>query len=153
MVLRTFSHATIEGMAITLYSRHQCAQRSGTSVPGARRFFTLKEQFGDLRNIKLAYVGDGNNVVYSLLLTGARSGRAFGSLPRNYEPKAEIVARPARSPPNRRTIEMIVTILTRVTGANAIYTDAWASMGGNKKQTSAKDLRALSGERTLMAGG
>src|SRR5579872_3934048 len=55
--------------------------------------FTLSERFGELRGLKLAFVGDGNNVAHSLMLTATRMGVDFAiATPRGYEPDAEIVA-------------------------------------------------------------
>src|SRR5437764_969186 len=55
--------------------------------------FTLKERFGRLRGLKLAYVGDGNNVAHSLLLCCSHLGMSCAvATPEGYEPKAEIVA-------------------------------------------------------------
>src|SRR5229473_3541791 len=59
--------------------------------------FTLREQFGELRGVKLAFVGDGNNVAHSLMLTAARLGMDFAiATPPGYSPNAEIVSQ-ARS--------------------------------------------------------
>ena len=70
-------------------------------------FFTLEEHFGSARGLKLAYVGDGNNVCHSLLIAGARLGADLRvATPAGYEPKAEIVARSASAPrakPARRS--------------------------------------------------
>ena len=55
--------------------------------------FTLQEQFGDLDGLKLAFVGDGNNVAHSLMLSALRLGMNFSiATPAGYEPDAEIVA-------------------------------------------------------------
>ena len=60
---------------------------------GYADFFTLEERFGSLRGLKLAYIGDGNNVCHSLLLTGARVGAEVRvATPPGYEPQAAIVA-------------------------------------------------------------
>src|SRR5690242_16439877 len=75
IILRTFEHSTVAEMAkhasIPVINglsdlEHPCQALAD--------FFTLKENFGDLRKVKLAYVGDGNNVAHSLLLTGATLG-------------------------------------------------------------------------------
>ncbi|HEY2645363.1 MAG TPA: hypothetical protein VGI34_00230, partial [Candidatus Acidoferrales bacterium] len=56
-------------------------------------FFTIEEKFGSARGVKLAYVGDGNNICHSLMLAGARVGAHVRiATPANYEPDAGIVA-------------------------------------------------------------
>jgi ornithine carbamoyltransferase len=94
-------------------------------------FFTLKERYNNLREVKLAYVGDGNNVAHSLLLTGAALGSKISiATPPSYEPKAEIVAKACEFA--RRSgaeIEITSDVKRAVKGANAVYTDVWASMG------------------------
>ena len=94
-------------------------------------FFTLEERFGGLRGLKLAYVGDGNNVCHSLLATGARVGAHVRvATPAGYEPDPTIVAEARRAA--REThgkIEIFPTAEEAVAGAQAVYTDVWASMG------------------------
>jgi ornithine carbamoyltransferase len=94
-------------------------------------FFTLEERFGGVRGLKFAYVGDGNNVCHSLLITGARLGAEMHvATPAGYEPKAEIVAEARRTA--RETggkIELCRKPEEAVAGAKAVYTDVWASMG------------------------
>ena len=74
IVLRTYAHGTVEGMA-----EHACVPvinaLSDLEHPcqALADYFTLLERFGDLKKICLAYVGDGNNVAHSLLLTGGHS--------------------------------------------------------------------------------
>ena len=132
VVLRTFEHATITGMAehamipvINALSdvEHPCEALAD--------FFTLKEKFDDLRGLRLAYVGDGNNVAHSLLLTAACLGsNIIIACPPGYEPKPEIVGRAlviaART---GATIQITNDPMAAVAGADAVYTDVWASMG------------------------
>jgi len=94
-------------------------------------FFTLEERFGGLRGLKLAYVGDGNNVCHSLLITGARVGAHVRvATPEGYEPDAEIVAEARRvACETRSKIEIFRTAEEAVAGAQGVYTDVWASMG------------------------
>jgi ornithine carbamoyltransferase len=93
--------------------------------------FTLREHFGHTRGLRLAFVGDGNNVAHSLLLCGARLGMdCVVATPPGYEPQAAIVdtARDlARS--TGAKIELTDDAETAVSGAHAVYTDVWASMG------------------------
>jgi len=94
-------------------------------------FFTLEERFGGLRGVKLAYVGDGNNVCHSLLTIGARVGAHVRvAAPAGYEPDAEVVAEARRAARETRgKIEILRSPEEAVAGAQAVYTDVWASMG------------------------
>jgi ornithine carbamoyltransferase len=105
--------------------------------------FTLEEHFGDLRGLRLAYVGDGNNVANSLLLTSVLTGVNITlASPKGYEPKqeflaaAEALAASAHDTPTG-TVTCVTDPSDAVAGADAIYTDQWASMG----QESEADLR------------
>jgi ornithine carbamoyltransferase len=90
---------------------------------------TLKEHFGRLRGLKLAYVGDGNNVAHSLLLCCARLGvHCTVATPAGYEPKMAIVDEAARLS-NGAEIETTHDPASAVQSAHAVYTDVWASMG------------------------
>jgi ornithine carbamoyltransferase len=132
IVMRTFAHATVEGMAghasipvINALSdlEHPCQALADYSV--------LQERYGNLKNITLAYVGDGNNVAHSLMITGALLGSQVRvATPQGYEPNAEIVA--AAEEIARETgaqIELLTDPKKAVANADAVYTDAWASMG------------------------
>src|SRR5271170_3752187 len=103
-------------------------------------FFTLEERFGGLRGLKLAYVGDGNNMCHSLLTIGARAGAHIRvATPAGYEPDAAIVAdskRVARE--TRGKIEIVRAPEDAVAGAQAVYTDVWASMG-QESETAARE--------------
>ncbi|HEV2488977.1 MAG TPA: ornithine carbamoyltransferase [Candidatus Acidoferrales bacterium] len=94
-------------------------------------FFTLEEHFGSLRGLKLAYVGDGNNVCHSLLTIGARVGAHVRiASPGGYEPDAAIVTEARRfARETRGKIEIVRSPEEAVSGAQAVYTDVWASMG------------------------
>ena len=94
-------------------------------------FFTLEEHFGSLRGLKFAYVGDGNNVCHSLLTIGARVGAHVRvATPAGYEPDADVVAEARRfARETRGKIEILRSPEEAVAGAQAVYTDVWASMG------------------------
>jgi len=98
-------------------------------------FFTLEERFTSLRGLKLAYVGDGNNVCHSLLIAGARVGaHVHVATPAGHAPDAEIVAEARRAARETRgKIEVLTSPEEAVTGAQAIYTDVWASMGQERE--------------------
>ena len=94
-------------------------------------YFTLTERFGNLKGLKLAYVGDGNNVCHSLIYLGARLGVNLRiATPPNYKPDADVIAdgkRVARE--TRAKIELFTDAREAVEGVQAVYTDAWTSMG------------------------
>jgi ornithine carbamoyltransferase len=94
-------------------------------------FFTLEEHFGSLRGLKFAYVGDGNNVCHSLITIGARVGAHLRvATPAGYEPDAAVVAEARRfARETRGKIEILHSPEEAVSGAQAVYTDVWASMG------------------------
>jgi ornithine carbamoyltransferase len=132
LVARTFCQSTIEELAAhaaipvinALSDRfHPCQALAD--------FFTLAEHFRNLSGLKLAYVGDGNNVCHSLLLTGARLGAYLRiATPKGYEPDAAVVAEARRiARDSRAKIEILHDPAEAVAKAQAVYTDVWASMG------------------------
>ena len=132
IVLRTFSQDTIAGMAqhasipvINALSdlEHPCQALAD--------YFTLVERFGDLKEITLAYVGDGNNVAHSLLLTCACVGSSIRiATPKGYACNAQIVADARKiAKQTGARIEFLTDPHAAVAGVDAVYTDAWASMG------------------------
>jgi ornithine carbamoyltransferase len=94
-------------------------------------FFTLEERFGNLRGLKFAYIGDGNNMCHSLLSTATRVGAHMRiATPAGYEPDAAIVADAKRAARETRgKIEILRSPEEAVASAQAVYTDVWASMG------------------------
>ena len=101
---------------------------------------TFRELHGGLAGRSLAYVGDGNNVAHSLLLAGVKTGMSVRvGHPAGYAPEGAIVAR-AQQVARDTGGEVVVTTdaVEAVAGADAVYTDVWASMG----QESEADQRA-----------
>lgn len=132
IVLRTFSHEMIEGMArhasipvINALSdlEHPCQALAD--------YLTLRERFGDVRKISLAYVGDGNNVAHSLLLTCASLGSSMRiATPKGYGCNPQIVAEARKLAKHTGAqLEFFTDPHAAVAGVDAVYTDAWASMG------------------------
>lgn len=132
IVLRTFAHETVEGMAA-----HACVPvvnaLSEVEHPcqALADYFTLQEKFGDLKRITLAYVGDGNNVMHSLLLTAASLGSKIRlATPKAYGPHPQILADAREiSKTTGAQIELLTDPVRAVRGVDAVYTDAWTSMG------------------------
>ena len=103
---------------------------------------TIREHAGRLAGVRLAYVGDGNNVAHSLLFAGALAGMHVAvATPPGYEPASDIVERAesiARS--TGGSIEVTTDPAQAVKGADALYTDVWASMG---QESQAEDRKAV----------
>jgi ornithine carbamoyltransferase len=93
--------------------------------------YTLREHFGKVRGLKLAYVGDGNNVAHSLMLCCARLGIHMSvSTPVGYEPQTFITEKAIQlGRQSGAVIEITNDAAQGVKNAHAVYTDVWASMG------------------------
>jgi ornithine carbamoyltransferase len=94
-------------------------------------FFTLEEKFGALKGLKVAYVGDGNNVCNSLIFLAARLGVNLRiAAPASYAPAQDVLADAKRvAKETRAKIELFANPAEAVEGAQAVYTDSWTSMG------------------------
>ena len=132
IMARTNAHATVEDLA-----RHASVPViNGLSdllhpCQALADFLTVRERFGTERGFPLCYVGDGNNVAHSLLLTGAKLGaRVSVVTPRGFEPRPEVVGW-AREAARETGASVLVTqsLEEGLAGARAVYTDVWASMG------------------------
>jgi len=132
IVARTFTQESIDALAENtsipvinaLSDRyHPCQALSD--------FFTLQERFSGLRGLKLAYVGDGNNVCHSLLSIAARAGAHLRiATPAGYSPGPAVVSEAKRTARETRgKIELCNLPEEAVADAQAIYTDVWTSMG------------------------
>jgi ornithine carbamoyltransferase len=128
---RTFAHETVTGLAQwgkipvvnALTDRlHPCQALAD--------YLTLRERLGDLAGKHLCYVGDGNNVAHSLLLGGPKVGMDVTVVtPEGYAPLDDIVATARESAAAAGASIAVTTDLGGVDGADAVYTDKWASMG------------------------
>jgi ornithine carbamoyltransferase len=155
IVLRTFAQETIENMAgyaavpvINALSdlEHPCQALAD--------YLSLRERFGDLRNMQLAYVGDGNNVAHSLLLTCACLGSSIRmATPKGYEPNAQIVAEAMETAQQTgASIEFFNDPAVAVARVDAVYTDAWVSMGQEHESAQrAAIFRSYQVNRELMS--
>lgn len=132
IVARTFSQQTIEELAQwsavpvinALSDRYHPCQALAD-------FQTLQEHFGNLRGLKLAFVGDGNNVAHSLMLGASRLGIDFAlATPQNYGPNPDVLAKAREfAAQSGSSITCGHDPYAAVSGAHAVYTDVWASMG------------------------
>jgi len=117
-------------------------------------FFTLKEKKGDLTGVKLAYIGDGNNVCHSLMFAAAKAGSEIRvATPAGYEPDKEII-RQAEESGKDTGYRFLLTQDPKeaAAGADAVYTDVWASMGQEEeKESRAKIFAPFQVNRDLMS--
>ena len=132
IMARVFAQATVDGLA-----RHASVPViNGLSdllhpCQALADFQTVRERFGATRGFPLCYVGDGNNVAHSLLVTGAKLGAKVAVVtPPGFEPKAEVLAwgRAAASETGGSAL-VTQSLEEGLAGARAVYTDVWASMG------------------------
>ena len=92
---------------------------------------TVRAHLGGLEGRRLAYLGDGNNVAHSLLIAGALTGLSVSvATPAGYEPSGEVLdrARPLAAATGAE-LELTDDPAAAADGADALYTDVWASMG------------------------
>ena len=138
IVLRTYAHDTITEMAansrvpvVNALSdfEHPCQALAD--------FMTLEEHFGTAVGLNFTYVGDGNNVCHSLMLTGAQLGaNVTVATPRAYSPKSEIVAIAREiAQKNHCELRLMQDPRAAVEGADAVYTDVCVSMGFEHEST------------------
>ena len=92
---------------------------------------TVRERLGSFEGLKMAFVGDGNNVAQSLMLTSLRLGMDFAlACPPGYLPNPDIVAQAeGMAAVSGASLNITHDLAAAVHGAHAIYTDVWASMG------------------------
>lgn len=145
IVLRTFSHATIEEFSAYasvpvingLSDMHHPCQALADLM-------TIYEKKGKLKDIRLAYIGDGNNVANSLIEAASKTGINIAiACPEGYEPRPDVIERAQ----NLSSGEFIMLRNPKEAAASAdvIYTDVWVSMGqeseGEKKKTKFRDYQ------------
>jgi len=116
-------------------------------------YLTLQEAFGEVGGLTLAYVGDGNNVAHSLLLTGALLGvNVRIGCPQGFAPSAAVVEQARQLAEGRCDLSVVHEPLAAVRGAHALYTDVWASMGQEEERAARE--RAFAGwclDETLLS--
>ena len=145
IMIRTFAHEIVEEMAhhagipvingLTDYS-HPCQALAD--------YLTIWETLGKFDDIKIAYVGDGNNVAHSLMFTGAQLGsHVWIATPPGYEPKADALKWAVkRGRETGGTCNVTNNPREAVLAADVIYTDVWASMGQESEKEKRQKLFA-----------
>lgn len=115
---------------------------------------TIKEYKGQLKGLKLAFVGDGNNVAHSLLFGGAKVGMdVVIASPGGYEPDAGILAAARQDAAQTgAALAVVKDPEEAVAGADVIYTDVWASMGQEEEaEKKEKQFLAYQVNRQLLS--
>ncbi|MCG2713006.1 MAG: ornithine carbamoyltransferase [Candidatus Omnitrophica bacterium] len=145
IVARTFSHTHI--LELARYAKvsvinglsdlyHPCQALADV--------YTVYENAGKFKGVKLAYIGDGNNVLHSLLAVGAKVGLSISAAtPKGYEPDKEIWQEALKIAKKTGTeITHCYDAMQAVNGADFVYTDVWTSMGQEKERKKRlKDFR------------
>jgi ornithine carbamoyltransferase len=92
---------------------------------------TIREHFGGLQGLKVAFVGDGNNVAQSLMLTSLRLGMDFAlACPEGYQPTPEVIGQAeGLAAVSGASLLIVHDVAPAVERADVVYTDVWASMG------------------------
>jgi ornithine carbamoyltransferase len=148
IVIRTFEQAKVEELAryasipvinALTDDHHPCQALADV--------MTIREEFGRFDGIRVAFVGDGNNVSHSLIQAAGYLGfTLMVATPSGYEPDGGIVeAARAGCAVNGGAIELGHDVKAAVRGADAVYTDVWASMGQEKERE--ERARAFTGYR------
>jgi ornithine carbamoyltransferase len=148
IVLRTFAHSHVEEVAeyasVPVINAltddfHPCQ--------GLADLLTIRQHKGALQGLKLAYVGDGNNMAHTYLLAGALAGLDVSvASPDGYEPHAHALAQAADLASRYgtgSTFEVVRDPVAAVAGADVVVTDTWASMG--QEEEHARRLRDFAG--------
>jgi len=145
IMIRTFKHSDVEELAsfatVPVINGltdllHPCQVLAD--------LLTVEEKLGKLAGLKLAYLGDGNNVAHSLLLGCTKVGMNIAVAgPENYWPLPEITAK-ARENAATSRCSVLITVdpLEAVKDADIIYTDVWASMGKEEEKAERKNVFA-----------
>jgi ornithine carbamoyltransferase len=118
-------------------------------------YFTLRERRGELAGLKLAYVGDGNNVAHELLYGAVKLGMGFASAcPQGYCPSPQIWQNAVHEAQRHGgpLPELTSDPFAAVRGADVVYTDVWTSMGQEaESQTRLTAFRGFEVTKRLMA--
>ena len=144
IVLRTGPHEKIEELArhasvpvvnALTYEHHPCQALADA--------MTLRERFGSLPGLRIAYLGDGNNCCVSLMVIAARTGlEVVAACPAGYDPPPEVVAwADAEAAALGGGVRVVRDAAEAAAGARALYTDTWVSMGDEEHE--AERVRAL----------
>lgn len=137
LIIRTFGHRNVVELArgATIPVINALSDQSHPCQALAD-YQTVLEHKGKLAGLKIAYIGDGNNVLHSLMMGASKLGMHFTSAsPEGYDPDPQTVqlAKDVASETGAR-VDILRDAREAVEGADVIYTDVWASMGFEEEQ-------------------
>lgn len=145
IVIRTFAHVDILGLAAAADipvvnaltdDHHPCQVLAD--------LMTVMEKKSRLAGVKMAYIGDGNNVCHSLLIGAAKTGMDFtAACPPGYEPRSDIIIQAEEAASAAARVRVVNDPAEAARGADVLYTDVWTSMG--QEEESARRLRDFAG--------
>jgi ornithine carbamoyltransferase len=155
IMIRTFSHEVVEEMAekagipvingLTDFS-HPCQAMAD--------YMTMLEAKGNLKKLKIAYIGDGNNVAHSLIYGAARFGAHLSvATPKGYAPDAAVVKwATENAKATGGKLEVIQDPVAAAKNADVLYTDVWTSMGMEAETVRRKKVFRLYQINDALAG-
>jgi ornithine carbamoyltransferase len=155
IVARVFDHKDVEELA--KYSRVPVINGlSGLAHPcqGLSDIFTMREKKRTLRNVTVAYIGDGNNVLNSLMIACAKTGVSVRiATPELYRPDKDMLELASRTAKEKRAyVEVVGDPMQAATGADFVYTDVWVSMGQEaEREKRLRDFQGFQIDARVMA--
>ena len=114
-------------------------------MPSLADFLTIKEEFKDFENVTLTFIGDGNNVANSLILSCCLLGIEIRiACPKGYEPNPSILKKTNEITGGKSLLKIMNNPYEAVVNSNVLYTDVWSSMGEeNNKTLKDKDFKGF----------
>ena len=147
LAIRTYSQSDLEEYA-TWSSKPVINALTDLEHPcqALADYMTIRETFFDFKNVILTFIGDGNNVANSLILTGALLGVEVRiACPKGYEPNPLVVKKAKEINGDKNLLKITNDPYSAVLGANVLYTDVWSSMGEeNTMKNKDKDFKGFS---------
>ena len=154
LAIRTFDHSDLEEYAswstkpvINALTdlEHPCQALAD--------FLTIREEFGDFKDLVLTFIGDGNNVAHSLILCGALLGiEVRVACPKGYEPNPSVINKALELSKNDKLLRISNDPFKAASGSNILYTDVWSSMGEeNQQQKKDKDFLGFTIDNNLVS--
>jgi ornithine carbamoyltransferase len=138
------AHATVPVVNMLTRTHHPCQALAD--------LLTLRERFGALEGLRLAYVGDGNNVAHSLMVLGAMAGvDVVVAAPPELAPDAGVVALATEGAAAGGSASTTTDPSAAAHGAHALYTDVWVSMGDEDAEERRRLLEPYRLDETLLA--